>query len=755
MVKMTQIGVGVVEPGGGSNGLGPCPDDDTMIAAANGVLGPASEEAFVAHVDRCLECRKHLAALVRLNTPRTGASESGAEALPLVLREGETIGPYRLRRRLGSGGMGVVWLAHDPRLDREVAVKVLRPCHVHEALAVRRLRREAQMMARLDDEHIVQVYDVGTDGDRTYIAMRHVAGTTLGQWSAAHCRLPLHERLVPCIAAGRALARAHASGSLHRDVKPSNILVADDGRAYLADLGLACLVDAPPLKSESSTPGLPSDGSLTATGALVGTPAYCAPEVLSGAEPDALADQYSLATTIAHALEPEHRPDVDGHATARVSPRRLARVLARGRHPNRSARYPSVDAMLDALEPFARRPRRWAPWVAVGVIGLALAWLVLVDAAAPASRQREPAPDPQPAAAPPREDEHRLQALLERSDRLQSAGDLEQSRRWLDEARRIAAQSGHGGQRARVMSAMAWQLLHEGQPDAAVKSLEGGIHLAEAASAHRVAATLRLQLMELQGTVLGQPAAAREQEPFVRAELARLGGDAELEARLEIALGWLCRLLGEPACVDRQLARAVVAASRAGVSWKSDRDVALLRGDVHADRGEPKRAQLYLQRALDITRREEPTDVVRVMQLRQKLAAMIAVQGNTAEALQIASEALDEGLAALGAEHPALGGARLAMTDLLLANGEPKAAESQAREALRLAELHFSDDGVSRGRAWLMVAVTLREQERRQPAIAAFARAEVELQTSVPASDPSLVEARRALAELDEPKGVP
>ncbi|HEY8145863.1 MAG TPA: serine/threonine-protein kinase [Kofleriaceae bacterium] len=248
-----------------------------------------------------------------------------------VLAVGAEVGRYRIVGRLGEGGMGVVYEAEDRELGRHVALKVLRQearGRLPEAEARRaRLVREARAMARLAHENVVPVFDAGTLGDEVFVSMELVPGQNLDRWAAA-ARRTWRELVDVVIGAGRGLAAAHRAGLVHRDVKPSNLLVGADGRARVGDFGLARTVDEVD----------PAEA--------VGTPAYMAPEQLEGQAADERSDQYSLALSLHHVvdrLEP---------------PQRLRRVLRRAMSTTPAARYPSVAALVDELAAIRRADRR-------------------------------------------------------------------------------------------------------------------------------------------------------------------------------------------------------------------------------------------------------------------------------------------------------------------------------------------------------------------------------------------------------------
>ena len=331
------------------------------------------------------------------------------------LARGASLGRYLVLERLGAGGMGVVYAAYDPELDRSVALKLLRGGNDPGARA--RLLREAQAMARLQHPNVIAVHDVGTVGDEVFIAMELVRGRTLGTLLEEE-RPPLPRVLALFRQAGEGMAAAHAAGLVHRDFKPHNVLVGDDGRARVLDFGLARGVAAaaeapdPPLEpvephdaitptpaARPAAPGTdPSRSSarggllatpLTRVGSVIGTPAYIAPEHFAGAPADARSDQYSFCVALYEALYGEHpyRPpggrlpellaaarlgDVRPPPEGRAAPKWLRRAVLRGLSPHPEERWPDMRALLAALDrdPAALR-RRWM--LGAGVAALALA----------------------------------------------------------------------------------------------------------------------------------------------------------------------------------------------------------------------------------------------------------------------------------------------------------------------------------------------------------------------------------------------
>jgi len=277
---------------------------------------------------------------------------------------GSTLGRYVLLRCLGAGGMGVVYAAYDPKLDRKVAIKLLRPNAWSDPEIARvRLLREAQALARISHPNVVAVFDTGTLGEEVFIAMELVEGTTLSAWLRERSR-SRREILRRFVAAGRGLAAAHGSGVVHRDFKPDNVLISVDDRVRVLDFGLAY-----PVVASSAAGGdagsVRVDMPLTRAGARLGTPSYMAPEQWKGETTSARTDQFAFAVALYEALYGE-RPfagrlasEVAEEVTAgrvRAAPRgrrvpaRLRRILLRALATSPGARHPHMEALVAALD---------------------------------------------------------------------------------------------------------------------------------------------------------------------------------------------------------------------------------------------------------------------------------------------------------------------------------------------------------------------------------------------------------------------
>ena len=332
-----------------------CLNDETLVALAEGELDPQRRFDALRHVDACPTCAALMGAAARL---------AGGEELDL--------GRYELVEEVGAGGMGRVFLAWDPALERDVAVKVVAADALDPKRGTMRLVGEAKALARLNHPAIVKVFDVVERDGSVFIAMEFLRGRTLGGWLA---RGPGQDEIARVFAtAGAALAAAHDAGLIHRDFKPANVIVRDDGEPVVVDFGLARSWEADASVSE----GIGRDRRTTA---FAGTPVYMAPEQYSGMA-SAASDQYAFCLTYLEAMARRFPFDIDDMAALRRAkqrrslcegvldgvPSRARQVLLRGLEPDPSRRWPSMRAALAALRPRERR----ALVLGAGVGGAAL-----------------------------------------------------------------------------------------------------------------------------------------------------------------------------------------------------------------------------------------------------------------------------------------------------------------------------------------------------------------------------------------------
>jgi tetratricopeptide (TPR) repeat protein/predicted Ser/Thr protein kinase len=314
---------------------------------------------------------------------------------PSALAPGQRIEGYEIVRLLGAGGMGEVYMARDLRLDRFAAIKVVRPSTVDAS----GLLAEAQVMARLSHRNVVTIYEARVQGDRIYLAMELIDGTTLRGWMAQ--RRPWREVVRVFVEAGKGLAAAHAAGIVHRDFKPDNVLIGDDGRVCVTDFGLAGAVAAASGDDAGDDEASPAVAATQRFSAWVaGTPAYMSPEQHLRAALDERTDQFAFCVSLHEALFGERpfagarlaeiRDDVLSGRPLKIPagrgvPSWLTAIVQRGLSLDRDARFPSMAALVAELDRDRAGARRRV--VVAGVLavtgGLAVFGLVRRPAAAP------------------------------------------------------------------------------------------------------------------------------------------------------------------------------------------------------------------------------------------------------------------------------------------------------------------------------------------------------------------------------------
>jgi predicted Ser/Thr protein kinase len=301
--------------------------------------------------------------------------------------DGGRIGRFTVLRRLGAGGMGVVYSAYDDELERKVAIKLLRTDRRSDS-AEARLRREAQAIARLSHPNVIGVFEVGRHGGALFLAMEFVRGETLREWQSSP--RAVQEILDTYLQAAAGLQAAHEADLVHRDFKPDNVMVGEDGRVRVLDFGLAAAVGESAVAQDVTADAeLPS--KLTLTGTVLGTPRYMAPEQHDGLPADARSDQYSFCVSLWEALHGECPAKRPGHAD--VSPRETSherglsvppaihKVLTRGLEEDPGRRWPSMQELITALQRSSRRRRRRV-WWGVGIGATALVAVRAITAGA-------------------------------------------------------------------------------------------------------------------------------------------------------------------------------------------------------------------------------------------------------------------------------------------------------------------------------------------------------------------------------------
>ena len=331
--------------------------------------------------------------------PRLPPPPTPANGSPLVAARppdrGDLVGRYVVLHQLGEGGMGVVYAAYDPELDRRLAVKVVRSSGGVADHDRERLLREAQALGRLKHPNVVAVHDVGAFDDQVFLAMELVEGQTLGEWLKERPR-GWREVVAVLSEAGKGLEAAHQAGLVHRDFKPGNVMIDGSGRVFVVDFGLARRA-GPREPSASVRDADPAAGPhQTAT---LGTPRYMSPEQHARVRADARSDQFSFCATLYEALYDQRPfeadpPPAEGDAApgsaamashwrlrqpgrGKRVPAWLFEIIERGLAPRPEDRHPSMEALLRRIEQQGSRSRLRLRWAAAALIGLAAMAIVL------------------------------------------------------------------------------------------------------------------------------------------------------------------------------------------------------------------------------------------------------------------------------------------------------------------------------------------------------------------------------------------
>jgi tetratricopeptide (TPR) repeat protein len=329
-----------------------CPGEETVLAFVRGVLAEARRSVVEQHVGICRACSELATwaaadAATENRAPAPDGWSAGTQLAP-----GMRVGRYQILGAIGRGGMGEVYAAYHPDLDRRIALKVVYGEEAGKADRQHRLLREAQIIARLDHPNIVAVHDAGVIDGRVYLAMEFVDGQTIATWRRERAR-SWREVVEVFLAAGRGLAAAHAASVVHRDFKPQNVMIGTDGRVRVMDFGLARPLRSPdPVPEPGPERGVKTLVSTT-VGALIGTPAYMAPEQIQGAPANPQSDQFSFAVALHEAIycvRPGLASGRPSRASARRIPPWLKAVVRRGLDPEPSKRFESLNHMLRAME---------------------------------------------------------------------------------------------------------------------------------------------------------------------------------------------------------------------------------------------------------------------------------------------------------------------------------------------------------------------------------------------------------------------
>ena len=758
-----------------------CPNANSIVAFVEGNLPAAKRSGISEHLDGCEECLALVAEAARSNIGER-APASGTRGL----ETGTAVGRYLLLELVGSGGMGDVYAAYDPKLDRRVALKLMNERVASPALAAR-FAREAQAVARLSHSNVVAIFDAGEFGDRIYLAMEFVEGTTLAAWLTAAPRSWREIRDV-FVSAGTGLMAAHDAGLIHRDFKPQNVMVGRDGSVRVMDFGLAAdvadLEDGQPTIGKGHfAPELTAHTvALTAAGVLLGTPLYMAPEQFLARATDARTDQFSFCVALYEALYGERPFPSSSFAAlleavvggrvrepaqrARV-PSFLRKLLLRGLETEPAARYPSMRALLEVLrhDPIRRR-RTLAVFAAVG-LGALTAAAGVQRIATRGQRMCGGATEKLAGIWEPGDHGERRAAIHraflgtgrpfaeETWTRVSTLLD-DYSRRWTG-MYRDACEATHvrGDQSAEVLdlrmtclegprSAMRALTDVLSRTDAAmlVKAVDAAQALpplerctdipalrtvvpppADAETRGRVA-LLRGNLAEVKAlTDTGQwPTASRKAGPLV--EAARAVGYEPLLAEALAAQSWLEGQTGQSAAAVKTLEAEVWAALAA----RRDDLAAEAAGDAMAVAGgylaHPEEAGRWEKLAEALQRRLGPGHDRTAAWLYQDLANLRAREGNYQAALSDSEQALSLKRKVLPPDHPDIAISLICIAIVQNELGEHKAALVAADKALKIYENAYGSESPQ-------VASPLGERGESYEQLGRYSEAERDLRRAV------------------------
>ncbi len=554
---------------------------------------------------------------------------------------GRQIDRYVVVDQIGQGGMGVVYKAYDPDLRRLVALKLLRAGAAGGRHALR-LEREARAIARLAHPNVVAIHDVGRVGAELFIAMEFVEGQSLRRWLMAGPR-PLHALLDVFMQAARGLAAAHDAGLVHRDFKPDNVLVGDDGRVRVLDFGVA---RAPRGEGDDPTPDeladwmnerdqrLPLDGSMTPAGHAVGTPRYMAPEQHRDQDADGRADQYTWGVVLYEALTRQRPFDAVEYRDLRklvlagltrpfpedaAVPRWLESLVRRAMAVERDERYASMHDIIAELGRDHGAARRAA-----------------LDGSADTEAMVAAFPPPDAAAAQVR----RLRAMLEEAWAKKSRGAMAQA---LELGREVAAASAaidYLPLRAAGLY-LVGNLEHRmGDAEMARSTLLGAARAAALAGDDWQIANTWVFLVRVLGVGLGRTAEAEAIAAVAEIALARIGDNASLRSRLDTYRAASLSAAGRHEEAAAALGRAVALdeATHGDGHWFVVGSLLNL-AEVWLDAGQPLRAREPLERARAICRPDDgPANASRTRCLAL-IGRALAAEGHAPAAVQFLERA--------------------------------------------------------------------------------------------------------------------
>ena len=734
-----------------------CPSSSTWTAYAAGISPGDERVRLTTHAAECPACREILARFAFVPTAEDSLPPIvGRGSTRAMLTAGTRVGRYVIEGALGAGGMGVVYAAQDPELDRRVAIKRLRT-----DVSSRRLQREAKALAKLDHPNVVRVHDVGELDGSSFLAMGLVEGRTLRQW-AKDKRSPA-EIVRAIVEAGRGLAAAHGAGLIHRDLKPDNIFVSDRGQVLVGDFGLATT----PGETDIGDVLANADTGLTVAGTIVGTLAYIAPEQARG-EPTVASDQFALCVTawellygtrpfqgdtpeaVVAAIE-RGAPDVPADSEV---PKRVQRALLRGLSADPAARWPSVEALLEELIAACERRSMW--WLAAPALaaigGVAL---LVARTGGPAC-----AADGVRFAGVWDGERHAALAAL-------GAGALETERTALDTALAATCKAESSGavthpqalertscleRRAFELDAFATQMI-AGRPakpviDIALTQLPrlncDEISAPVLPRNRKTIAALYARFVTTQLMLGGAP-----ERVAALAQLehdARDAGERELEARAAMSLGARQLESDDLKAADATLGRAY---DRAIAIHSSSIAVGALgfRTQVASRRGDPRAAKSYAQLMVERTDQPGAQPYDRVRAYYALAVADIAI-GDSRAAIDPLRKSLD--LLAAGGRNtrPAQFEIRFALINALrYVHADGAEILKLARENAALARDVYGEHGTNYGAALNVVATALHYGGQNAEALASRKQALAIMAEQLPPDHSQILAVRESLAD--------
>jgi tetratricopeptide (TPR) repeat protein len=750
-----------------------CIDESLFMKLLLGELSPEQTAEVDAHLDTCAACRQLVAQGLRAQNPEpepTTSREVQATPGPDVpledapLEKGTAVGRYLVLEVLGAGGMGVVYSAYDPELDRRVALKLLRSGGLGlEAERGRaQLMREAQAMARVSHPHVVPIYDVGTFQGQVFLAMEQVEAQTLGQWLKVAPR-PWQQVLALFLDAGRGLAAAHAAGVVHGDFKPENLLVRRDGRVHVTDFGLAHL--GAPAGGSSTQPAETAPVTELTTRSLTGgTPAYMPPEQLcDGARAGPGGDQFAFCVTLHEALYGERPFEGNSLSTLKAEVRAgrvraappgtrvppwLRRVLLRGLSVRPEERFASMEALLAELQ---RDPAvRWRRGLAVGGGAALLAAAVALTHVVTTRNARACDGTAELSSVWSREQQGAIESAFLATGRPYAAGAWQRVRRELDaytaawattrttacEATRV-----RGGQSEEVM---AWRMRCLDSRLADVSALSRLLSRADASmvdEAHRAVGALPplsscSEALAPGGASVPEDAATRERRSALRDTLAQ-GRALKNTGRYQEGVARV-----EP----------VAKAAKDAGDRREGAEAFLLLGELREGAGDWKGAEAALFEALDAA---EATRQDAVAARAWTLLVRVSTVG--LDAYELASRWRNRAAAAIDRLG---GGNELLRVNLLTYAGTLlrkqlrfDEALAQQEQALALVERAFGPESLEAADVHQELGVTRLEQDRLEEARAHTERAVLLTRQALGPEHPELARVRLALVMVLRAQG--